>query len=79
MFLSTLNNTWIESVANRILLEWPSTIQFPSTPVPKVTTDLKERRFQKVKNIQSNVNVKLNAIPLDTLHDCFEQLLEKCQ
>jgi hypothetical protein len=45
---------------------------------PKVTTILKDKRFQDVKDVQKKVTSELNAVSLDTFDNCFVHPLERC-
>jgi hypothetical protein len=49
----------------------------PTVSIPKLNTALKQRRFQDTEDVNKNVTVGLNAVPLDTFNDCFVQLLGK--
>jgi hypothetical protein len=41
--------------------------------IPYVKTALKGRKCQDAEDIKRNVTTNLNAVSLDTFHDCFMQ------
>jgi hypothetical protein len=40
-------------------------------------TALKGKRFQDVEDITKNVTVELNAVPLESFADCFQEIFER--